>query len=233
MLNISYFHFNSYSENTWIVWSDDSRGFVVDPGYGEGAENESFHAFIASHRITLEGILLTHGHADHIQGAADCAARYGIPVYLSEADRRLLPEFISMAERMGMAQSIQSFVSTDIADGQTVTLAGSVWKAIATPGHTPGGMCYWSEGDRILFTGDTLFKETIGRTDLPGGDYDRLIVSVMDGIMGLDGDTDILPGHGNSSTISHERTHNPFLVPFNEPEQDGIDWDAEGLEIHG
>lgn len=233
MLNISYFHFNIFSENSWIVWNDDSRGFVIDPGYGAGKESEAFHSFVAEHGIKLEGVLLTHGHPDHMLGAGDCAEHYGIPVYLSPDDASLMPVFVEMGEKHGMMDGYKPFESIDITDGQTINLAGVEWKALATPGHTPGGMCYWAESEKILFTGDTLFRETIGRTDLPGGDYDKLIVSVMDKIMGLDGETDILPGHGQPSTISHERTHNPFLVPFNEPEQDGIDWDADGVEIHG
>ena len=84
----------------------------------------------------------------------------------------------------------------------------------------------------MLFSGDTLFKGTIGRTDLYGGDYDKLIVSVMDGLMGFPGDVDVLPGHGDYTTIAEERTNNPFLQPFNEPEGDGLDWDGESIELH-
>ncbi len=92
------------------------------------------------------------------------------------------------------------------------------FQVITTPGHTPGGVSFYSEEERILLTGDTLFAGSIGRTDLPGGEYDDLIVSIMDKLMGLDGDVEILPGHGGVSDIASERTHNPFLQPFNEPD---------------
>ena len=103
---------------------------------------------------------------------------------------------------------------------------------ITTPGHTPGGVCYYDETDKVLLTGDTLFAGAIGRSDLIGGDYDHLIISIMDKLMGLPGDVDVLPGHGRKTTIADERTHNPFLQPFNEPEED-LDWDGEGIEIEG
>ena len=94
------------------------------------------------------------------------------------------------------------------------------FKVITTPGHTPGSVCYLNEKYGVMFTGDTLFAGSIGRTDLPMGEYDDLIRSIMDKLMGLDGDTDILPGHGGRSSIGWERTHNPFLEPFNEKEEE-------------
>ena len=110
------------------------------------------------------------------------------------------------------------------------TLQGAPFKVITTPGHTPGCVCYYCEADKVLLSGDTLFAGSIGRTDHLGGDYDREIISVMDKLMGLPGDVDVLPGHGHRTTIANERTQNPFLQPFNEPEED-IDWDGDGIEI--
>ncbi len=104
-------------------------------------------------------------------------------------------------------------------------------EVIATPGHTPGGVCYLLRNSGVLFSGDTLFAGTIGRTDLPGGDYDSLIKSVMDSLMGLDTDIEILPGHGATSTIGWERTHNPFLEPWGEPEEP-FDPDATPITLH-
>ena len=124
------------------------------------------------------------------------------------------------------------FESKGIEDGEVLELADMKIEVIFTPGHTPGGVCYLLRDEKVMFTGDTLFAGTIGRTDLPGGDYDKLIVSIMDKLMGLPGDVDVLPGHGRKTTIADERTHNPFLQPFNEPEED-LDWDGEGIEIEG
>ena len=124
-----------------------------------------------------------------------------------------------------------SFRSTDIEDGQELELAGIKLKVIGTPGHTPGGVCYLDSEDKALFSGDTLFAGTIGRTDLEGGDYDHLIVSVMDKLMGLDGDITVYPGHAHSTTIARERTQNPFLQPFNEPEEEVDEKDLTPISI--
>ena len=102
-------------------------------------------------------------------------------------------------------------------------------KAIATPGHTPGGLCWFSEGEKVLFSGDTLFAGTIGRTDLPGGDYDVLMKSVLEKLMTLPEDTMVLPGHGGDTTIGREAATNPFLEPFNEPEAG----DVEPIALEG
>ena len=121
--------------------------------------------------------------------------------------------------------------STDIRDGQILRLAGIELEVISTPGHTPGGVCYLDRKDKILFSGDTLFAGTIGRSDLEGGDYDKLIVSVMEKLMGLDSDITVLPGHEGSTTIGEERTSNPFLQPFNEPEEEVDEKDITPITI--
>ena len=233
MLNISYFHFNPFSVNTWLVWNEKKETMIVDPGYSSAAEREAFTSFIDEQGLVPEAILITHGHVDHVIGAADCCARYNIPAYMSPDDGEMMAEHGKVAERFNFENGLHLFPYRPVTDGQTIHLAGTDWKAIATPWHSPGGMCYYSEADQILFSGDTLFKETIGRTDLPFCNYDDLIVSIMDKIMGLDGGTNVLPGHGSPTTIADERTHNPFLQPWGEPDQEDIDWNADGIELNG
>lgn len=234
MLNIYTLHFNLFMENTYIAWDEDTKkAIIVDPGCSDEDERQKLFSFIEGHGIIPEAIFLTHGHMDHIMGVKDCKERYGIPAYLSEADREVLKEHAQQGAKLGLSPEVGEFESSPLEDGQVLSYAGTEWKVITTPGHSPGGVCFHSEEAQVIFTGDTLFKGTIGRSDLFGGDYDQLIVSVMDKVMGIDGPTIVYPGHAESTSISDERTHNPFLEPFNEPEQEGIDWDAEGIELDG
>ena len=108
-------------------------------------------------------------------------------------------------------------VARDVADGEVLTTAGTAWKVIHTPGHTPGGVCYYSADNKLLLSGDTLFAGSIGRTDLKGGDYDQLMASIKEKLLNLPGETDVIPGHGQPTTIAREGMSNPFLEPFNEP----------------
>ena len=162
-----------------------------------------------------------------------CLDTYGnIPVYMHPED----VELIGMAKEMAAPYGEHpdpAFDAVDAVDGDVIDAVGRKWEVIATPGHTKGGLSFYCRDEKLLFSGDTLFAGSIGRTDLHGGDYGKLIVSIMDKLMGLDGDTTVIPGHGRPTTISDERTHNPFLEPWGEKEQDGIDWDADGIELNG
>ncbi len=215
MLNIKVFVCNSYEENTMIVNKTGSKeAIIIDPGCTPGKETDKIISYIESNELTPVAILLTHAHSDHTIGAATLQNKYNIPIYMNHRER---PSF--------------SFKSTDIKDGQILRLAGIELEVISTPGHTPGGVCYLDRKDKILFSGDTLFAGTIGRSDLEGGDYDKLIVSVMEKLMGLDSDITVLPGHYGSTTIGEERTSNPFLQPFNEPEEEVDEKDITPITI--
>ena len=157
-------------------------------------ELDLLYSYLEAEGLSPEAILLTHSHPDHTLGVAALVERFGIPVYAAAAP----------AEPYSRLE-----------DGATIY----GFKVIATPGHTPDSVCFYNETEHVLFTGDTLFAGTIGRTDLPGGDYDSEIRSIMEKLIFLPGETEIYPGHGPASTIGRERIQNPFLEPFNEREE--------------
>lgn len=211
------FSFNSFQSNCIVLWSEDGKCVVVDPGFIDEAEKESLYGLFREEGLTPEKIFLTHGHFDHIYGVATLAKDFGIPVLMSPAEKELLASQGKAAAMFGLPQPDCSFETTDIADGDEVQVGDMHFKVLATPGHTPGGVCWLDEADKLIMTGDTLFAGSIGRTDMPGGDYDTLMNSLFTKLMELEGDIDVLPGHGPYSTISDERMKNPFLQPFNEP----------------
>ena len=244
-MKIKRFVCNAFQENCYVV-SDGSRCVIIDPGFDPefdpgqagdgslrvapqpvpgkcsgsrsclaGSELDGLYSYLDAEGLTLEAILLTHSHWDHILGVPALVERFGIPVFSAATSLQTPERPVSCLE--GGKPGVQT------PGGPISCLEGEneAWgfKVIATPGHTPDSVCYYNETEHILFTGDTLFAGSIGRTDLPGGDYDSEIRSIMEKLIFLPGETDIYPGHGPASTIARERAENPFLEPFNEREE--------------
>ena len=203
VMKIKKFVCNAFQENCYVV-SDGSRCVIIDPGFDAGLDG--LYSYLEAEGLTPEAILLTHSHWDHILGVPALVERFGIPVKSAQAETGAFPAELFFGE-----------------DGNDAGAALYGFKVIATPGHTPDSVCYYNEDEHILFTGDTLFAGSIGRTDLPGGDYDSEIRSIMEKLIFLPGETEIYPGHGSSSTIARERMENPFLEPFNEREELDLD----------
>ena len=218
-INVKVFTFNPFRENTYLVWDEEGSCAIIDPGCYDEEECLRLRSYISSEGLAPKAIWLTHGHFDHIFGVADLAREFSIPVFMSSEDKPILERDWSFAKGVGLEAPDVSFGFSGLEDGQVLHLGdGPVsFRVIATPGHTQGGVCFYCEGCRLLFSGDTLFAGAIGRSDLFGGDYDKEIVAIMEKLMVLPGDVDVLPGHGPKTSIAAERTSNPFLQPFNEP----------------
>jgi glyoxylase-like metal-dependent hydrolase (beta-lactamase superfamily II) len=220
MLHTRIFQFNPLGTNCTVLWADGSPSCtVVDPGMSSDDGERELLDFFAGKGITPDAILLTHGHFDHVWGVERLLARYSIPVYMHPGDKEILADGGKAFRGMpSMAMLRHSFATVDVADGDCITTGGAIWKVLHTPGHTPGGVCYWNEDNSVLLSGDTLFAGSIGRTDLGGGDYDQLMASIQEKLLNLPGETDVIPGHGQPTSIAREGMQNPFLQPFNEPE---------------
>lgn len=220
MMEIRIFTFNLFQEHTMVVYNGGPACVIIDPGFYEPGEKEQLFGWLEANGLVPEAVLLTHGHIDHITGVKETQDFFGgIPVYMKEEDRLELEEDVFISRRFGFREPRTDFRYNDVRDGQTIEAAGMEFKVITTPGHSPGSVCYLMEDEKILFTGDTLFAGTIGRTDFKYGDYDNEIRSIMEKLIWLAPEITIYPGHGGTSTIGVERTGNPMLEPFNEKEE--------------
>lgn len=229
-MRIGHLCFNPFSENTYILVSGQSCA-VVDPGFLGPQEEEIFFGELRRDGLEVETVLLTHAHFDHIAGVEVLQKKTGCKVYLCGEDIPTIGSNARIARVFGFGDRAPSFSFVKVSDGSTVTVGDSVFEVIATPGHTPGSVCWLCREEGILLSGDTLMRGSIGRTDLEGGDYDALITSITGKLLALDADTVVLPGHGPSTTILREGTENPFLEPFNESEQDDGE-EIEPVELH-
>jgi glyoxylase-like metal-dependent hydrolase (beta-lactamase superfamily II) len=219
MLHSRIFQFNPLATNCVVLWNDGATACtVVDPGMSSPEGLDQLKEFFERNGIVPDAILLTHGHFDHVWGVDRLLAEYPVPVYLHPLDVDIMKHISAGFSGMGDFSFLKhSFIPTDVADGQLLTSGGTEWKVLHTPGHTPGGVCYYSARNNLLLSGDTLFAGSIGRTDLKGGDYDLLMASIKGKLLNLPGETDVIPGHGQPTSIAREGMYNPFLEPFNEP----------------
>ena len=226
MLQIKCFYFNPFRECCTVASDESGEAVIVDPGCYDDQELDTVTSYVGRNGYKVVKILLTHGHFDHLFGVTSLAGLYDVPVLMSAEDISIADNSGYFSKVFGVKLPDTSFTApaekggrlTVIKDGDIIEWgAGRKWEVIATPGHTPGGVCFLDREARLLFSGDTLFAGSIGRTDHLGGDYDVLMESIFGKLMPLDGDIEVIPGHGPRTSIADERTKNPFLMPFNEP----------------
>lgn len=212
MLKVQKFVFNPFSENTYIVWDDNSKnGAVIDPGCYDDGEREAVDNFIRSNSLNLKFLINTHCHIDHIFGNAYIKKNYDVKFLAPEKDVPLLDMMMNVAKMYAVKLVPSPQPDELIFDEQKFLLGNTEGKFLFTPGHSPGEVCLYFERDKICFTGDVLFNKNIGRTDLPGGSYDTLIDSIENKLFTLPYDVTIYPGHGATSTIGDEKKNNPFF----------------------
>ena len=225
MINIRQFICNPYEERSYLFWDETGQAAVVDPGFLGPEETQRLDRALEEHQLQLQAVLLTHAHFDHIYGVRHCVEKFGVPVRLHPDEKTVLEGVGRFARGSGMPVPDCGWAPLEIRDGERIRIGSLEWEVIATPGHSPGSVCFYCASEKQLVSGDTLFAGSIGYTQLPWADYDKEIVSIMDRLMGLDADVEVHPGHGGGTTIGDERTHNPFLQPFNwkDPETGWVD----------
>ena len=211
-MKIACLPFNPIQENTYVVWDDTKECVVIDAGNCSPREDAALDDFIG--RQGLKPVLAanTHGHFDHTLGVGHLKQRYGIPFALSEKDRFLLDNAAVSGSLFGVKTGPMPAIDRDLDAETEIRFGNSVLRILRTPGHTPGHVAFYEPESKALFTGDTLFCESIGRTDLPGGDYSWIMRSILDVIVPLGEEVHVYPGHGPESTIGHELLYNPFIV---------------------
>lgn len=193
------------------VFGDEStrEGIVVDPG--DGGDVTRVLSVLARHGLKLKAIVITHAHIDHIGGAAKLKAATGAPVYMNAADRDLYDNLDMQAGWLGIRTPETTEIDVDARDGDTLLCGTAEMRFLHTPGHTQGSLCVLVPSENKLLAGDTLFRDSIGRTDLPGGDGRAILRSIHDKLLTLDEGIEVIAGHGPETTIGREKALNPFL----------------------
>lgn len=210
-MKIKTFVFNPFQENTFILYDQNGDCAIIDPGCNSEKENSILSAFIESNGLIPVYLLLTHAHIDHILGVNFVSEKYSLDPYLHPADLFLFTSGVSVSEMYGLDFIPPPNVTREINDNSVFAFGTSKLIPIHCPGHSPGGVCFYSEYDNLLISGDVLFNSSIGRTDLPGGNYKQLIESIQSKLMILPDETIVHPGHSEFTTIGEERLNNPFL----------------------
>ena len=212
MITIESFVFNSFQVNTYLIRDPMGKGMVIDPAFYSPEEISTFDRHIKSNNIQLIGQLNTHCHVDHVLGVHHMESTYHCPIRSHSNESGLLNNAPLMGEFFGFKLEPHPGIDHPIEDNESIPVGEHSLRAILVPGHSPGSLAFYSPEGGFVITGDALFRGSIGRTDLPGGDYDTLIRSIRNRLLTLPPETVVYPGHGAPTTIGEEAKNNPFLA---------------------
>lgn len=203
---------NPWQENTVVLYDESGEATVIDCGCFTGEEEQRFKTFLLNEKLTPVLLLNTHLHPDHVFGNNFMKECYGLEANASRSDEFLLEHAVEYAAMLGLRGTTPPpALGGYLKDGDIVSFGHSELKVIAVAGHSPGGLCYYSEADKLLIAGDVLFAGSVGRSDLPGGDGNALISDIRKKLMVLPEDVQVITGHGPMTTIGEEMKYNPFL----------------------
>lgn len=211
MAEVHSFTFNDFQENTYIIYDESGECVIIDPGCSTKREEDELVQFIENNSLTPVRLLNTHCHIDHILGNKFVADKYNLPLEIHKGELIMLQNGTTVAKMYGIPYMPSPMPKGFLKEGEMISFGKTIMEILFTPGHSPASICFYQRSEKWIIAGDVLFFESIGRTDLPGGDHATLINSIAKNLMVLDDDIVIYPGHGPSTTIGHEREFNPFL----------------------
>lgn len=209
MISSKTFTFNAFGENTYVI-SSGKEAVVVDPGCYEAEEFLALTSFIEKQGLTPRLLINTHCHVDHVLGNFVVKEKYKIPLLIHAEEDKVLKSVKVYAPGYGFAQYQEAEPDGWLTEGQEITIGEDGFTILFLPGHAPGHIGLYFKKDKKLFAGDVLFRESIGRTDLPGGNQEILLKSIREKIFNLPDEVEVFPGHGIPTTVGHEKIHNPF-----------------------
>lgn len=212
-MKLQAFTFNMFGVNTFIVWDPGTReAAIIDPGMIDARESSALDDFISENGLKVTHLINTHLHLDHTFGNEYVKSKYGLPVEAGIDDAELGAYMEQQSQRFGLRHKGSPVViDHPLKEGDTVKIGTGELKVLHVPGHSPGSIALYSPQDKFVIAGDVLFRSSIGRTDLPGGDYATLINSIQQKLLTLPDDTVVYPGHGPATRIDIERANNPYI----------------------
>jgi hydroxyacylglutathione hydrolase len=211
MIKIKKFVFNTFMVNSYILYDETGEGVLIDAACYEPEEEDEIRSYITGNNLKLVRNLNTHCHIDHVLGNNFIALEYGIQPEYHEDSLIFFHTLKEMGSSFGYTIGQVPGPGRFLEDGETITWGNSTMKVLFTPGHAAGSVCFYNENQSFVITGDVLFKDTIGRTDLPSGDFNQLMNSIRTRLFTLPPETIVYPGHGPETEIGYEMENNPFI----------------------
>jgi glyoxylase-like metal-dependent hydrolase (beta-lactamase superfamily II) len=210
-LNVRIFHFNMIQVNTLVCYDETKNGVIVDPGMSSREEQQMLLDFITKENIVVKYVINTHPHIDHVLGNAFCVTELNAQLVAHKAGLPIYKEAPVHGVSFGFPNFDYPMPDIFINDGEEISFGNQIWKTLYTPGHADGSICLYDKKNNFVIVGDVLFAGSIGRTDLPTGNFNLLIQSIKEKLLTLGDDVLVIPGHAETTTIGNEKTNNPYL----------------------
>jgi glyoxylase-like metal-dependent hydrolase (beta-lactamase superfamily II) len=211
MISIQAFTFGPVQENTYLLWDETKEAVIIDPGNSSNSEHSFLKKFIDDKQLVLKRLLLTHAHFDHVAGNRYIFDTYGLLPELHKTDLFILQRQKEVCAMYGVPCEESPMPQKFIEEGDKISFGNSTLEVVFTPGHSPGHVTFYNTPEDFMICGDVLFRGSIGRTDIPGGDFDTLIHSIRQKLFTMSNTMKVYNGHGPSTTIGFEKANNPFL----------------------